>query len=159
MTLSQIIKSYRTKNKMNMREFAKKAQISRSYVSLLEHNKHPDTGKPITPTLEKTKNIAHAMDMSLDELVSLLDHQKISRVEKNKAVKPDANPKTSLEKKEHTDVEELLEKIKKGLNERAYADDDRFETREYSEETRAALLNAIDYALGIIALEKKKVHT
>ena len=45
MTLGDIIKSYRSKYGLSMDSFSDKSGISKAYISLLEKNKHPKTGK------------------------------------------------------------------------------------------------------------------
>ena len=41
MTLGEIIKQYRDENKMSMDAFAKKAGLSKAYISILERNYNP----------------------------------------------------------------------------------------------------------------------
>lgn len=51
MTLGEIIKEYRTAHNLSMDAFSEKSGISKAYISLLEKNKHPKTGKPIAPSI------------------------------------------------------------------------------------------------------------
>lgn len=73
MTLGEIIKNYRKSKDISMQDFADKANLSKSYISMLENNKNPSTGLPITPTLPTIKSIASAMGLSFDELFSIID--------------------------------------------------------------------------------------
>ena len=73
MTLGDIIKNYRKNKDISMQDFADKANLSKSYISMLENNKNPSTGLPITPTLPTIKSIASAMGLSFDELFSIID--------------------------------------------------------------------------------------
>ena len=57
MTLGEIIKDYRIKNNLSMDAFSIQSGLSKAYISLLEKNRHPKTGKPISPyTMYKTKS-------------------------------------------------------------------------------------------------------
>lgn len=73
MTLGEIIKKYRKEHDMSMDNFAKKSGMSKSYISLLEKNKHPKTGEPIAPSVQTIKQAASAMGMDFNELFNLLD--------------------------------------------------------------------------------------
>jgi len=81
MTLGDLIKHYRKEHKLSMQKFADNAKVSKGYISMLENERNPISGKPIVPTIETIKNIALAMGLSSDELVSTLDkNQEISFV-------------------------------------------------------------------------------
>lgn len=71
--LGEIIKKYRDDNKLSMDEFAKMSGVSKAYISVLEKNKRPKTGKPVTPSISILKNIAKAMNISFDELFNMLE--------------------------------------------------------------------------------------
>lgn len=73
MTLGEYIKAYRKDNDMTMDDFAKKSGLSKGYISMLEKNRHPQNGKPITPTLETCKKAASAMGLSVNDLLGRLD--------------------------------------------------------------------------------------
>ena len=73
MTFGDLIKQYRTDHGISMASFAEKAGITKGYVSLLESNKHPKTGKPIIPSVDVLKRIASAMNMSFDSLILQVD--------------------------------------------------------------------------------------
>ena len=73
MTLGEIIKSYRNEKQMSMDVFSERSGISKAYISLLEKNRHPKTGKPIAPSLQCIKQAADGMNMDFNELFSLLD--------------------------------------------------------------------------------------
>ena len=73
MTLGDLIKSYRTKNKMSMDRFSELSGISKAYISLLEKNKHPKTGKPIIPSIQTIKQAANAMNIDFNELFGMID--------------------------------------------------------------------------------------
>lgn len=73
MTLGEIINDYRTKNSLSMDAFSAKSGISKAYISLLEKNQHPKTGKPITPSVQCIKQASDAMGIDFDILFSKID--------------------------------------------------------------------------------------
>lgn len=75
MLLGNLIYKYRVENDLSLRAFANKCGLSYTYISMLEKNKDYRTGKPIAPTLESVKNIANAMNLSIDELLRILDDE------------------------------------------------------------------------------------
>lgn len=73
MTLGDLIKEYRTDNELSMAEFASKSGLSKAYISLLEKNKHPKTGKEITPSIDVIKKVADAIGRDFDDVFSSID--------------------------------------------------------------------------------------
>lgn len=73
MYLGQIIKEYREKHDCSMATFAEKSGISKAYISLLEKNRHPKTGKPISPSIQCIKQVADAIGMNFDDLFKTLE--------------------------------------------------------------------------------------
>ena len=73
MTLGEIIKKYRKDNGLSMDAFSEKSGISKAYISLLEKNKHPKTGKSITPSIQCIKQAADAMNIDFNLLFSKID--------------------------------------------------------------------------------------
>lgn len=73
MTLGYIIKKYRDEHKMSMDAFSERSGISKAYISLLEKNKHPKTGRPIAPSIQCIKQVASGMNMDFNDLFSMLD--------------------------------------------------------------------------------------
>lgn len=73
MKIGEIIKQYRNEHGYSLREFAKLSGVSNSYISMLESGKHPRSGRPIVPTLTKLNQIADAMGLRVDDLVSAMD--------------------------------------------------------------------------------------
>lgn len=73
MHLGEIIKKYRNEHKISMDEFSSRSGISKAYISLLEKNKHPKTGKAIEPSITCIKQAAKGMNMDFDTLFSHLD--------------------------------------------------------------------------------------
>lgn len=73
MTLGEIIKEYRISHSLSMDGFSKLSGISKAYISLLEKNMHPKTGKPIAPSVQCIKQAADGMGMDFNVLFSKLD--------------------------------------------------------------------------------------
>ena len=73
MTLGEIIKKYREEHHMSMDAFAEKSGMSKAYISLLEKNKHPKTGKPIAPSIQSIKQAADAMGVDFNNLFMMID--------------------------------------------------------------------------------------
>lgn len=73
MTLGDAIRAYREEHGMSMDTFADRSGISKSYISLLEKNQHPNTGKPIIPTIKTYKLAAQAMNIDFDELIRMIN--------------------------------------------------------------------------------------
>ncbi len=87
MTLGDIVHDYRTRHGLSMDEFSRRCQLSKGYISMLEKNKNPKSGKPIIPSITTYVNVAAAMGLSVDDLMD--------RVGKDQPVKLNA-PSTTL---------------------------------------------------------------
>ncbi len=75
MFLGDLIKEYRSINKLSLRDFAKQCGLSHTYISALEKNIDPRTGKPIAPTLDTVKYVSRGMNKSIEEILKVLDEQ------------------------------------------------------------------------------------
>lgn len=73
MTLGDVIKEYRINNNMTMEDIAKISGLSKGYISMLEKNENPRTKKPIVPSLETIRQIATALNINFNEIISLID--------------------------------------------------------------------------------------
>lgn len=72
MTLGDVIREFRELNNLNLEEFGKMSDLSKSYISMLENNKDP-RGNPINPSLETIDKVASAIGVELDNLVGKID--------------------------------------------------------------------------------------
>ena len=99
MILGDIILNYRNsfKPKMSQRDFGKKCGLSHTYISALEKNIDPRTGKPISPTLDTIKFVSNGLDISIDELLKMLDGEQEFKV-KEKAPRFDDYEEETLER-------------------------------------------------------------
>lgn len=73
MTLGEIIKEYRDTHGLSMEAFSEKSGISKAYISLLEKNKHPKTGKTIAPSIQCIRQVADGMGIDFNILFSKLN--------------------------------------------------------------------------------------
>ena len=73
MKISDIVKEYRKVNKISMDTLATRSGLSKAYIGILENDFNPTSKKPVKPSLETLKKLATGMNMSLDELISIMD--------------------------------------------------------------------------------------
>lgn len=87
MTLGEYLLNYRRVHRVSQREFAKMCnyKITCSYVSMLERNSRPASGKPIAPSIETVKTVAEATGITFGELIDLLDGDQLVRIESEDA--------------------------------------------------------------------------
>lgn len=92
MTLGDIIKEYRKNHSMSMDDFAQKSGISKAYISVLEKNMHPRTGKAISPSIRCIKQAACGMDMTFDSLFNSLSDIHLNEESKDVLITSHPNP-------------------------------------------------------------------
>lgn len=73
MKLGEIVRNYRKEHKMTLQEFSAKSGITNSYLSRLERNCNSRGTGGIIPSLLTYKKCAIAMEMTLDDLISMID--------------------------------------------------------------------------------------
>lgn len=73
MKLGEYIKAYRDSHGMSLRDFAAHSGLSVGYLSMLENNKNPKTGAPITPSIKTFNAVASATNTTVNELLSFID--------------------------------------------------------------------------------------
>lgn len=98
MKLGEYIKNYRESHGLGQREFAQMCGISAGYVSMLENNKHPKSGKPLSPRIEIYQQIAAATGIGLDELIAIIDDN--ITISPKKTEKPTATDGDGLSERE-----------------------------------------------------------
>lgn len=101
MTLGELIREYRDQHSMSMDEFARLSNLSKGYISMLEKNKNPRNGKPITPSIATYTDVAAAMHVSVAELM-----EKVG--EKNEGL-PDLNARD--ERQIERDLEDMMHSV------------------------------------------------
>ena len=111
MTLGDIIKEYRMSHKLSMDAFSDKSGISKAYISLLEKNKHPKTGKAIAPSIQCIKQAADGMNMDFNTLFSMIDGDVDLKDESdNKQITLTTKDERDIKK----DLDNIMEKLKSG---------------------------------------------
>ena len=103
MTLGDIIKDYRKTHHLSMDAFSEKSGISKAYISLLEKNKHPKTGKPIAPSIQCIRQAADGMGMDFNTLFGMIDG--------NVSLKEDVAPCSDLSPKDERDIAKDVDNI------------------------------------------------
>lgn len=78
MKLSKFIKEFRASSEMTMDEFAKRAGLTKGYISQIENESNPRTGKAPVPSLVTLNGIARAMGMNVDILLGSVDDISVS---------------------------------------------------------------------------------
>ena len=73
MKIGELIVDYRKRMNISQREFSRRCDLSNSYISFLENDKNPKTGKPLVPTIEQYNKIANGMNITVQKLFELLD--------------------------------------------------------------------------------------
>lgn len=101
MTLGELIREYRDQHGMSMDEFARLSNLSKGYISMLEKNKNPRNGKPITPSIATYTDVAAAMHVSVAELM-----EKVG--ERNEGL-PDLNARD--ERQIERDLEDMMHSV------------------------------------------------
>ena len=71
--LGAIIKQFRKKNGLTLREFADKSGLSHTYIFMLEENRNSKTGESITPSLSTLTKIARVLGVSPSELGATIE--------------------------------------------------------------------------------------
>lgn len=73
MTLVDVIKSYRVKNRVSMEYVAKLCGITKGYVAMLEKNVNSKTGRPVKPTIETIVKVCNGLHLDLNAVFDSLD--------------------------------------------------------------------------------------
>ena len=112
MKLGEILKSYREEHKMSMDAFCELSDLTKGYISMLEKNEHPKTKKPIIPSYETIEKIAKGMQISVDDLIDMLDDKQEIQI--------NATPSTLLK----TDIQQIYDQLQPPRQEKVlvYAD-------------------------------------
>lgn len=97
MTLGDIIYQWRheKEHRMSQEQFGKRIGTSRMYISMLENNYNPSTGKPINPSLNILKACADTMNIDLDILLKKLEDNQLIYLDEEKYQKQFASSPSS----------------------------------------------------------------
>ena len=72
MKISEVVKQYRERMGLSLRDFANRCGISHTTISFIENEKNPTTGRPMELSLITYQKLANGMGMSLQTLWELL---------------------------------------------------------------------------------------
>lgn len=119
MLLGDIIKQYRSEHNLSQRDFAKKCELSHTYIAALEKKIDSRSGKKIAPTVDAVKNISKALNIPLQELLNIIDDEQEFIVNQNKSIRipvlgsiPAGIPMEMIE--DIVDWEDISEEMLKG---------------------------------------------
>ena len=96
MTLPELIIEYRNEHGISQRQMASQCRLSTGYISLIEKETNPQTGKPMVPSLAVLNKLAKGMGITLDKLLSVCDDMPVDI---------SATEKTVLDEKDGLDIE------------------------------------------------------
>lgn len=82
MTLAELISEYRQSHNLSQRQMGVQCGLSTGYISLIEKEVNPQTGKPMVPTLTVLNKIAKGMGITIDELIATCDDMPVDMREK-----------------------------------------------------------------------------
>lgn len=82
MTLAELISDYRAKHNLSQRQMGAQCGLSTGYISLIEKEVNPQTGKPMVPTLTVLNKIAKGLGITIDELIATCDDMPVDMREK-----------------------------------------------------------------------------
>ena len=82
MKLSEIIKKYRESHNMSQRQLGAQCGLSTGYISLIEKEVNPQTGKRMVPSLPVMNKLASGMGVTLDDLLSMCDDMDVTLSDK-----------------------------------------------------------------------------
>ena len=96
MKLSELIIEYRREHGISQRQMASQCSLSTGYISLIEKEINPQTGKPMVPSRAVLNKLAKGMGITLDNLLSVCDDMPVDI---------SATEKTVLDEKDGLDLE------------------------------------------------------
>lgn len=86
MKLSEIIKKYRKEHDLSQRQMGARCGLSTGYISLIEKEINPQTGKLMVPSLPVMNKIAKGMNLTLDDLLAVCDNMDVNLSDKETIV-------------------------------------------------------------------------
>ena len=88
MTLAKMNSEYRKSHGFSQRQMGAQCGLSTGYISLIEKEVNPQTGKQMIPTLNVLNKIAKGMNMTIDELFSVCDDMPVNTSESETESEP-----------------------------------------------------------------------
>ena len=78
--LGEYLLNERKKRNMSLREFADLIGISHTYLKKFETGINPNTGKPVSPTIEMLSDISKSLHVSLEYLLEMSGYLKVNNL-------------------------------------------------------------------------------
>ena len=113
MTLGDLIAKYRAEHHLSQRKFASFCGLSNAYISMLEHNLNPQTGKPMEVGPKTLMAIANAMLLTPNELVQSVDPGTITYI----PLDPDIEARVRRMDEQYEEINKGIDKLYKGYEE------------------------------------------
>lgn len=88
MILGELIRQYRIEHDMNMQDFADKCGLSKAYISILERNLNPKSGKAPVPTLETIQAVSQVIGIPFNDIIAMLDRDQVVDISSHQAPLP-----------------------------------------------------------------------
>lgn len=83
MKLSDVIKRYRIEHGLSQRQMGAQCGLSTGYISLIEKEINPQTGKQMVPSLPVLNKLSAGMGLTLDDLLAVCDDMDVTLSEKD----------------------------------------------------------------------------
>lgn len=83
MKLSDVIKQYRSEHGLSQRQMGAQCGLSTGYISLIEKEVNPQTGKQMVPSLPVLNKISAGMGLTLDNLLAVCDDMDVTLSEQD----------------------------------------------------------------------------
>ena len=81
MTLREYMATFREDHRLSQRQFAQLSGLSSGYISMIENNLNPTTGKPPVLSLSTIKKLASAMGLSVQALTDIIESENVSSID------------------------------------------------------------------------------
>lgn len=98
MKLSDVIKQYRTEHSLSQRQMGAQCGLSTGYISLIEKEINPQTGKQMVPSLPVLNKISAGMGLTLDDLLAVCDDMDVTLSEKDSILPSNIIPMPAMRK-------------------------------------------------------------
>lgn len=154
MTLGDVIKTYRMEHSLSMDEFAKRSGLSKGYISMLEKNRNPKTGKPIIPSILTYQSVAKAMSTSVDVLMKTVDKEQLVSLEQSPAPASDDLP--DLTPKDEREITRMMDDMKDKLMQEEGL---MFDGHPASPESIQSILDAMQIGMEMAKKRNKAKYT
>ena len=73
MRVGEVVYNYRKRTGTTMQALAERSGVSKAYISMLEKDINPATGKSITPGLDTLDKLAGGMGITIDDFLEMID--------------------------------------------------------------------------------------